>query len=217
MVILYVFIVLLVLLTLLSAFGGSITRKETFVEETTINLDPPADSVNYKTTETFLASPPFSMDAAPFGSTNTLSGSLIAGSGITPTMAPVPLNLPGRGPAPFLAPTPAPVRMRESFVDSMGTMGGTNMGGSTMGGTTMGGSTMGGSTMGGTNMGGMTIGSPAPFTPTNNNMGASNVTFSPSTSMVPDSMAILNNINTQMPKIEMFVDPYDSEDKHARV
>jgi hypothetical protein len=85
--------------------------------------------------------------------------------------------------------------MREPFVDSMGTMGGSTMGGSTMGG--------------------MTIGSPAPFTPTN--MGASNVAFSPSTSMVPDSMAILNNINTQMPKIEMFVDPYDSEDKHARV
>ena len=55
--ILYVFIILLALLTLLSAFGGSIRPKETFIDDAKVDL--PENFSMSDIAETFIASPPF--------------------------------------------------------------------------------------------------------------------------------------------------------------
>lgn len=107
-ILLYVFIALLVLLILLSTFGGSISSKESFNEGKAGNTEP------------FLASPPFSGNTITFGPNATTSPSPMALP--IPASSPSPLNQSSYTPSPFYAPATSPIRLHESYTDLLNTM-----------------------------------------------------------------------------------------------
>jgi len=170
--IIFVFIILLVLLTLLSTFGGSIRPKETYEEVTNVYVDQPnndqymSEQQPYENnTEEFIASPPFSsMPPAQFKSVDQLSIDSL--SRMTPSPSPIAVNLLNNyspSPSPLFS-TPAPAQIgRETFYEEL-----------------------------------------------------SAADMASSTMPQQDMTTVQENVNDMdVPKIEMFVQPFDKDEKHA--
>ena len=179
MLILYVFIVLLILLTLLSTFGGAIKAKEMFVEEPFIASPPFATQSSFDNNYNN-----FKANQGAFGN-NTVGGMnavgatnpMIAGNPIgagtipntfaAPVMAPLPT-----GPAP----SPSPLLINSIFRTS----------------------------------------TPTPYlAPTNVPITNAPITNAPITNAPIMTRERFGESNMDAPKIEMFVQPYDDEEKHA--